>query len=1592
MPWLPLGEEAAAVAASFAAELGTAAYALPEAATPEQLRLAAAFVDLATTIGWAWQPSQFGHSDASRLSLSECIGLAGPQTTTAGRASRSFFNRFHARVIRSMLRTDVYTCMAPAAASAAAAGAGDARTSLASYPVIDTLVRRLVATTTAGQPAAVSAEAAAPASTCGGDDSAAAVVAARDHAWRVFTDVTRTMARTSATARARLATQLAHIDSAAATVAAAAASSASGPPIGEAAAIEASSPGGGETLLGIHDSSSRVRASVFINSLVAALPALTPWAQPTADDDRVLWLLFVLRAIAAFDPWLLVAGGTPGAPAADGGGSRGAQVRRLPEAAIALVQAALERCANPAQRPGVEDDSVYQARRADMQLQLVALLPLLLPGYAAGHLLPAQAVSVAALWPSWPRQHPAHEFVHAAHPTLNGVYRTALRLVRTVMGQRLPVDSRREITGDALAPFRRFLVALFTALAVTGSPVLLQLLHYPLREGPQAVAYGDMVLALNVLASRVASSGPSPRALLLEALVTCLVHVEPTGAAATGLVVPPAQLHHAHVGRLLCDRLVVPLVQRLNPADARRMFADPGFMRELAATAREVAGTPPLESNAAPPLSGWHADGSMLGHSPPSLMHYLTNVVSAQGVFKSGGAALGEVQMHHVTTCLQLLGAFYDVLPRHLFIWTRKDKQFRPELFRFRQDDKPAPIAALGELVEEWRNTLPPEAALAGAAGTPAGDALLKRRGEYLMYGLTGVTANACRDVVEYAPASTDNAAAVLALKRAAFACESTVYSKTALSLRNIYWYCLASRKPLFDHLVDNSMETIVFSASSGATEGGLPLLTDATAFRRVAASLEAFAGAPAVPSTRAASRALVEATASQAAGPLLLSAPAAGGGGGGGGGGSGAGPLTQLLNASQVQAAADLDPADHGDGGGGGGAGSGGAGHRGALRGTASLVGEGADRAYAASQVLDATTGSEDDDSPPVAGPAIAAPPGGVHAASTHHTMARSVVAQRIVPRAQELELDFFNSNPAMLALLRLLDYAAVMSVTQAGDEEERKLADAEEGVGVEGARRALGGGPDALAGAAPWALCVVARLTHQHYSSARGTVAHTPCPLPTRLFLLKVILNRAELFRPYARALTLPIIRVLLELRDHAEAQAKAGKPPCLDVSGSGVASVFHYLLRDACELLCSYWPSAGADGGGGGEALQPRRQQTLQYVPPPPPPPPPGAAGDDGDGDAGGGGGLENDAATAAARLQAESERATCRDFLTYLVRCAPLRMRLLREMHIGFIRVLIRSWGPVGIRPDMEWTLHRQLLVTDSTSGSSLSDDGAKVLVGCAVLVAVVEEAGQLPYDPARDVGPSFAKLVAAAEKRSLTPSAMFCAALVGGRPLGDVGFSQKPLLVHTAVADAVGRVLACAWRHARGAGGGAPQSGSSSGGGGGGGGGGSGGSGSAAAWRALAVDLQAAVEAKLEELHSQAQRVLEGTSERGFRRFFVCADAVAAHYPPIVKDWLAQQALSAQAHARGRLYLRAQELQLTLRLLRAGVAGRSCALDALWVQLAPRLPVLLKAQVTGRRRGGSVQQLTLELLHALLAGGLPDPLHAFLPLLEPGASH
>ncbi len=139
----------------------------------------------------------------------------------------------------------------------------------------------------------------------------------------------------------------------------------------------------------------------------------------------------------------------------------------LPAAAVALVQAALERCANALQRPGVEDDASFQARRADMQLQLVALLPLLLPGYAAGHLLPAHAVSVAALWPSWPRQHPAPEAAHVAHPALNGVYRTALRLVRAVMSQRLPVDSRREISGDALAPFRRFLVALFTALAVT---------------------------------------------------------------------------------------------------------------------------------------------------------------------------------------------------------------------------------------------------------------------------------------------------------------------------------------------------------------------------------------------------------------------------------------------------------------------------------------------------------------------------------------------------------------------------------------------------------------------------------------------------------------------------------------------------------------------------------------------------------------------------------------------------------------------------------------------------------------------------------------------------------------------------------------------------------------------------------------------------------------------------------------------------------------------------------------------------------------------------------------------------------------------
>ena len=89
-------------------------------------------------------------------------------------------------------------------------------------------------------------------------------------------------------------------------------------------------------------------------------------------------------------------------------------------------------------------------------------------------------------------------------------------------------------------------------------------------------------------------------------------------------------------------------------------------------------------------------------------------------------------------------------------------------------------------------------------------------------------------------------------------------------------------------------------------------------------------------------------------------------------------------------------------------------------------------------------------------------------------------------------------------------------------------------------------------------------------------------------------------------------------------------------------------------------------------------------------------------------------------------------------------------------------------------------------------------------------------------------------------------------------------------------------------------------------------------------------------------------------------------------------------------ARGRVYLRGKELQLTLQILHAGVTGGEVDPEVVWQLLSKQLPVLLKAQVSGRRRGASVQLLTLQLLEAL-RGYLSSPLD-MLPLLEPSATH
>ena len=1365
------------VVASFSSRLGTAAYNLPESASPEQLHLAGGFIDLAMTVGWRWKRGDAGSSGGDgSMSLSQCLALDGLPAAANISAAKRFYNRFSRRVLRCMLRADVYTSMDRGVgagagsenSSSSSTSGGDARTRLSSYPVLSDVIASLIATTTSAGSAIA-------------DDGtgSAAAPAARDFAWRLLTDIVRVMARTSASARLRVEMEVqamaAASSSAAAEDGAAASSSSSSSgdrkssDKGEASSSgkrsgTGSSSGAATDILGTKPAAARIRTSVFVNSLVAALPYLTPWTEANAADDHAQWLLFLLRALAAFDPWLLIADASEETSGAGSSGSSlSRQVRALPEAAVAVVQAALTRCTVTSY---LGEAAAVSARLNDMHLQLVSMLPLLLPGYAADHLLPASTVSIAAMWPGLERKHPQLAFGRRG---MNAVYGTALQLVHAVMEKTFPLWSR-EFSGSRLAQLRRLLALLLSAFAITGSLPLLQQLHRVLREGPQHVSYVDVVASLNALASRIAPSGPSPVTVLAEVLASSLLHLEPTGLPAhtdRPVTITQSQMAHPEVGRLLVERLVTPLIQRMGVEEVRRIFTGSGFIAEVCAVARELSGQSALPN----PLHGWRSNGMMLGEPSPSLVHYLLNCItyaaaSKGGAFDSASSGTDKWRLQHFTTCLQLMTVFYETQPRSYFT-ADKGKNSTFDSF------------VLG--------------------GFPA--SAMTRAEDYnsiKQMRVNGMLALRCRVLItEVSPSTCDASGAnsfeseLLMFRQAAFGCMSSALRKTQQAAHSLYGTVFGpalSQADLLSRLTNTSTDTIQLRQQDGTQIGGMPFLTDTTYFKRVQADLDKFVASAPVPAALAASRALATMTQSAAASIMGSAAGASASGMGA--------PLSQALSLSQAPITDDLDSSYGDDEAIGSGAAAAGAGTGGGVRverSLGSLLAEGDAMAYSSSLAEtsaagDATSGDEDE---------LAAEPESSLDAQLHaEQQAQSALTQKIdksaatrgpraeaiVPKAQEVELDYFNSNPAMLPLLRVIDY--ILALHEA-EKDEAASAD-----GAAGAALLIDKEP-----AAKWVLdnrgvlmpewVAVFYLRLENKRTVQlvkegkvvtgvKDIPHST-PLPTRMFLIKTILNRPKAFQPWQAQFTPLIMTALLEVKELAEQQANQGKQPCIscepvrrkDNTVLMQTRTFHYLLRDCCLLLCHYWPEPTAEEIAAAAALSS------------------GAGAGAGAGSSSSSSSSSSAAASDVSRPfvpSTDEERQLCASFLTYLMDCSPSRSGYLRNTNLSFVGVLISRWAPLGVRPAFTTLVQSMLMLKDTSSRTALSNDGARVAVGVATLFFLVT-ANQLPFIEGVDA-PVDSKL----QRKT------FYGKIILGIDSAGMGFSQKPLVTCTLFAELVGLIL------------------------------------------------------------------------------------------------------------------------------------------------------------------------------------------------------
>jgi len=1065
-------------AASLASALGTAAWCLPATAHPAAVRCAAAGMDLAMALGWKWNTAAPA-SHPGLLSIAECMGMAASSTASRAEgdalaaACRLFVSRFRRRLVPYLLRVAVFVDAAVLYGEAGegddamtglrrptSAATSDARLHLASYPVFGTLIDQILRSTAAAAAGdAPIAAPTAPSRTPAAAASAEAVAEVEAANWRVD-EAWRTV---RLLVQAVITEKFADARTSSRDAGAAATTDADDP-----AAVAVDAYVAASSLRGL-----RVRLAVVVNGMLACLQSLAvqrkAWeVAEAAKADRVwsmVWAL--LHTLVRCDPWLLLT-----APSAARAGGRGGdpphpskQVRELPAATSELVVAALQRTSA---RVAVDAASMAGTlRRID---RFAALLPYLLPGYTSTSPVSASIVVSSDLGvpggvgPG-----------SGGGRRISSLHATAVRCVRELIGRTFPVHSR-ELVGPTHAERGRVFVhtvrALWDAFAATGSLALLRLLHPCLQEGEGHTQYGHILASLATAAEAMPRDGPSAVAVVTECLSQCFAipppveGMEPVDGRGMGVLCP--LLRQPRVQSMLTDALLIPLLQRITPAALKDILLSRAFFTSLQSACAEAAAcagvAPPADPAAA--LVDVRALGCMgPGQPPPTLLHYLMNAAMDRDLFSVTTHADGN-RATRLANGLQIVATLFDGLDVE---------------------------AVRGDCYRVYREALP-----SSGPTPPKDNQLFADLSRHARGFIAGKPKPRAEDVSHPDLLSRES----LRLRQCAFLCLVAGTKRTQSQYRHLHTLLFnETNGPLWSQLADTTPHVVVRNAAGLITGGGLPFFDVFTAFRR---SRVQYDKAMVAASVLAESWQMVADGGGDAMGGGGGGATLAGGGGSGGWDDEPTGPLSQAHDFARLRA--DVERADGGVGVGlaiaGGGRVGPGAG------GGVTLLGEGADEGFTASQAPISRRGSFDDaDGGPAAartdadGDSSMAP--SLEAAAVGGLVARAgggVGGGRLptvtpaLPSVQMLDLDYFNTVPTMPAVLRVLDHISAKGV-------------------VEAEWRATAWSDDL-------AKCARSSST----------------PLPVRLFLVKVVLNRPRMFRPHQHTWTPILLAAMLELRETA------------------------------------------------------------------------------------------------------------------------------------------------------------------------------------------------------------------------------------------------------------------------------------------------------------------------------------------------------------------------------------------------------------------------------------------------------------------------